>query len=247
MKTAIITINEAGQVFAAKLEKELTNTTVFNLKQTGTKVKPVVKNLFKHYEGIIFIAACGIVVRSIAPFIKNKLEEPAVVCLDTAGRSSISLLSGHEGGANALAYRAAAITGAKPVITTGTQAHKKIIIGIGCRKGAKKQHIQKALEFVLAKREISRAKIRVVATIDIKCQEKGLLAACEAWNLPLVFFTKEEINHFAGEITSSTIAKKYVGVYGVCEPCALMAGRKTSLLHKKTIIDGVTVALAQEN
>ena len=78
---------------------------------------------FGKSDGLIFIMASGIVVRSIAPFLKNKAEDPAVVVMDEKGRYVISLLSGHLGGANKLAKDIAKIIGAKPVITTATDVN----------------------------------------------------------------------------------------------------------------------------
>jgi len=76
--------------------------------------------LLKEYSAIVFIMACGIVVRSIAPYIGNKRSDPAVLVMDEKGRFVISLLSGHLGGANRLAAEIARKTGAQPVITTAT-------------------------------------------------------------------------------------------------------------------------------
>ena len=78
---------------------------------------------FGKSDGLVFIMASGIVVRSIAPFLKNKAEDPAVVVMDEKGRYVISLLSGHLGGANNLAKSIARIIGAKPVITTATDVN----------------------------------------------------------------------------------------------------------------------------
>src|SRR3989337_3538503 len=78
---------------------------------------------FGKSNGLIFIMASGIVVRSIAPFLKNKAEDPAVVVMDEKGRYVISLLSGHLGGANNLAKSIAKIIGAKPVIQTATDVN----------------------------------------------------------------------------------------------------------------------------
>ena len=75
---------------------------------------------FHKHPGHVFVAACGIVVRVVAPLLRGKDKDPAVVVLDQAGRHAVSLLSGHLGGGNALARVAAGITGGTPVITTGT-------------------------------------------------------------------------------------------------------------------------------
>ena len=62
--------------------------------------------------------AAGIVVRSLAPVLSSKHADPAVVVLDPQGAFAVSLLSGHEGGANALALRIAEMTGGQAVVTT---------------------------------------------------------------------------------------------------------------------------------
>jgi len=79
-----------------------------------------VAEVFHAYAGHLFVAASGIVVRAVAPLLRGKSEDPAVVVLDQAGRHAVSLLSGHLGGANDLARRAAAVTGGEAVITTAT-------------------------------------------------------------------------------------------------------------------------------
>ena len=71
-------------------------------------------------DGIVFVGACGIAVRAVAPYVASKMHDPAVVCVDEAGRWAISLLSGHVGGANDLARRIAHIVGAASVVTTAT-------------------------------------------------------------------------------------------------------------------------------
>ena len=68
----------------------------------------------------IFVAAAGIAVRAIAPFLRDKAQDPAVVVLDQRGRHVVSLLSGHLGGGNAMAEYLAAELGAEPVITTAS-------------------------------------------------------------------------------------------------------------------------------
>ncbi|MDR1481397.1 MAG: precorrin-4 C(11)-methyltransferase [Synergistaceae bacterium] len=69
---------------------------------------------------MIFVSACGVAVRAIAPLLRGKASDPAVVCLDDEGKNVISLLSGHIGGANGLALKIASITGGNAIVTTAT-------------------------------------------------------------------------------------------------------------------------------
>lgn len=89
---------------------------------------------FTRADGIIFIGACGIAVRSIAACVENKKKDPAVLVADECGRFVISLLSGHLGGANELTEKAARILGATPVITTATDLHKRFAVDVFAKK-----------------------------------------------------------------------------------------------------------------
>ena len=75
---------------------------------------------FAQHDALIYVGAVGIAVRAVAPHLRGKLTDPAVLVLDEGGRFCISLLSGHVGGANALCQRVAALAGALPVVTTAT-------------------------------------------------------------------------------------------------------------------------------
>lgn len=85
-------------------------------------------------DGVIFIGACGIAVRSIAPYIVGKKTDPAVLVVDECGNFVISLLSGHLGGANELAFRCAGYLGATPVVTTATDLHSRFAVDVFAKK-----------------------------------------------------------------------------------------------------------------
>lgn len=76
------------------------------------------REVFACRRQIIFVSAMGICVRTIAPYIKDKHTDPAVVCLDSCGNYVIPVISGHVGGANALASEIARITGGIAAVTT---------------------------------------------------------------------------------------------------------------------------------
>ncbi len=80
-----------------------------------------VQEAFSKKIPLVFIAACGIAVRAVAPFLKHKSQDPPVLVIDERGRFVISLLSGHLGGANALTEKIAQALGALPIITTASE------------------------------------------------------------------------------------------------------------------------------
>ena len=142
-KLAVWAITPKGADLAAKLAKGLQNTDLHlsaNLKKppapssTFNKLSDALQNCFNRYHGHIFIMSSGIVVRLIAPLIKSKINDPAVVVVDEIGRHAISLLSGHIGGANDLAKKIARFIGAEPVITTATDANDLPAIDVLAQK-----------------------------------------------------------------------------------------------------------------
>ena len=91
---------------------------------TFKRLSGALPRFFNKYNGHIFIMSTGIVVIMIAPLLRHKTVDPAVVVVDEMGNHSISLVSGHIGGANMLAKKVAGFTGADPVITTATDIHQ---------------------------------------------------------------------------------------------------------------------------
>jgi cobalt-precorrin 5A hydrolase len=190
--------------------------------------------------------ALGIVIRVIAPFIKSKHTDPAVVVVDENRRFAISALSGHEGGANRLANQVASILHTESVITTASETMKRLIIGVGCQKGASQEEILEAIDQALKKSDYSREDIRCIATVDLKGDEPGLKEACFHLGLPLRIVPIDHIKSFSGPYQRSSFVKEKIGVEGVSEPCALLAGRRTKLIVPKLKQGRVCVAISRE-
>jgi cobalt-precorrin 5A hydrolase len=87
-----------------------------------------VEKSFKNADSIIFVGSAGIAVRAVAPFVRSKKTDPAVICMDERGINVISLLSGHIGGANKLTLKIAEIVGGNSVITTATDVNGKLAV-----------------------------------------------------------------------------------------------------------------------
>ena len=86
--------------------------------------------LFADYDQVVFFVSLGAVVRLIAPHLRSKDEDPGVLVVDDAAQFVIPVLSGHVGGANAMAEQVAALLGATPVLTTASDVGKTIPVDI---------------------------------------------------------------------------------------------------------------------
>jgi cobalt-precorrin 5A hydrolase len=190
--------------------------------------------------------ATGIAVRYLQGLPKQKTTDPGVVVLDEGKRFAISLLGGHEGGANKLAYRVANATGAIPVVTTATETLKPLVVGIGCRKGVTVEQIDSAVQQALVAASRDRSEIREVSTIDLKAKEVGLVKWCEQGNLPLRTIRQELVRDRPWVTAPSAWVKENIGVDGVCEPCALLATFSGRLILPKFTWSGVAVAIVEE-
>ncbi len=97
------------------------------------RVADLVARLWAGARGFLLVMAAGIAVRSIANLLEDKTRDPAVVVLDPDGRFAVPILSGHLGGANDLARRAARLLGGTPVLTTATDAAGKPAVEVWAR------------------------------------------------------------------------------------------------------------------
>lgn len=122
MKLAIAAFTGRGAELANRLAEALADAgspppevAVFGRAgDSGRSLRDWTERVFSHAGGIVFVGACGIAVRAVAPFVRDKLTDPAVVAVDERGKYAVALLSGHAGGANALAARVADAAGGTP-------------------------------------------------------------------------------------------------------------------------------------
>ena len=125
MKVALIAFTKRGFDLARRVAEELEEagdkpTLAKGFGADKASLSTWTKENFATCDALIFVGAAGIATRSISPYVKSKLSDPAVVVMDEAGQWCIPILSGHVGGANDLARRIADLSGAQAVITTGT-------------------------------------------------------------------------------------------------------------------------------
>lgn len=146
MKVRIITFTNKGYELGARLQDlpgsydcEL----IYKGKQTSISgcttdekiltpdgLPDICRTAFEQSISLVFIGAAGIAVRSVAPYVRDKLTDPPVIVIDELGRFVIPVLSGHVGGANELACRIADAIGAEPVITTATDINETFAVDV---------------------------------------------------------------------------------------------------------------------
>ena len=130
---AYISFTERGKALAEKLSAR-TGGSVTDARSKGFSLSAWTEQAFPAVKALVFVGAAGICVRAVAPFLKNKAEDPAVLCLDEAGQFVIPLLSGHLGGANALAREIAQLSGGTPVITTATDVNSLFAVDLWAKR-----------------------------------------------------------------------------------------------------------------
>lgn len=129
---AVVAVTRQGSVLAARIAARLPRARAVVPARFHTEapaataydgpLAAVVGDCFRSRSDLVLVMAAGAAVRLIAPHLRDKMRDPAVVVVDDGGRFAIALLSGHVGGANALAEAVAAVIGARPVITTASEA-----------------------------------------------------------------------------------------------------------------------------
>lgn len=124
-----------------------------------------------------------------------------------------------------------------------------LVLGIGCRKEKSAEEIENALEQFLYEKGIYREAICKAASIDLKKDEKGILALTRKWDIPFVTFTAQELMKVPGEFEPSPFVLKTTGADNVCERAAIAACgiEGGTIAVGKWARDGITFALAQDN
>ena len=142
MRLALTAFTKQGCALADRLAEELTKEGDLVVRAAPNRIAKI---LYKHWngyeslagwtgerfrdcDGLLFVGACGIAVRAIAPYVRDKFQDPAVVSVDEAGHWAVPLLSGHVGGANALAERVARHTGGIAAISTATDVEGRFAV-----------------------------------------------------------------------------------------------------------------------
>ena len=161
--------------------------------------------------------------RALAPVIKDKYKDPAVLVLDENGQFVIPLLSGHEGGANELARQVSNLLENQLVITTANRYLKPVyVVGMGCERHCPESVLQGLLDECLAKAGLTINDVSAITSIDIKSDELGLIALANTMNKPYLTFNTEQLGLMEERLsTKSDYIFKTVGVYGVAESAAL--------------------------
>jgi len=324
MKTAVVALTKGGNILAGRISAALDGCMHCHPREG---VMAEIRRLWTEVDGLICIMAAGIVVRAVAPLCSDKKSDPCVIVLDEKGEYSISLLSGHLGGGNALARKLALITGGQAVITTASdvtghtaldlwiaannliaanpgkltclsarlvnEGHlrffsdqnieglpedflwqkkitladiiispviqdsydifrlipKNLFIGFGCNRGTTIAEFESALDDLSRMHLLDRRAIAGLASIDLKSDEEGLLGFAEKMQLPIRFFSKDELNTVSGISTSQAVLKA-TGAKGVAEPAAVLAASTQNesgrLLIRKIKWKNVTAAVAAQ-
>lgn len=195
-RASVIYFTERGKALGEKIREKLKNArpelSLRMGRMPGQSLQEWCREAFEDSQLLIFVGAAGIAVRAIAPFVRDKFTDPAVLVLDEQGNYVIPILSGHVGGGNRWAAFLAEELPAVPVITTATDLYGKFAVDVFAAGNG----------LVLSDRrlakEISGAVLRG-KKIEFYCEKPGILlpgqssgsAAAPVGNFPKDLLWKE--------------------------------------------------------
>ena len=239
----LITLTEAGQRLAEIIQQYMPTAELWH------KPKPFaakVQQAFQQGDALVMICATGIVMRTLAPVVNNKQDDPPVLVLDEQGRFVIPLLSGHEGGANDWAYTLAEKLQAQLVMTTANPYLKPVYtVGMGCERDCPEVELKNLLWQCLQEAGLKLEKIHSINSIDIKADEQGLIALAASLNKPYQTFDKLALAEVEPLLSvKSDYVYKTVGVYGVAESAALVAAQQQTQQVPELLLNKIKTAKA---
>lgn len=126
---------------------------------------------------------------------------------------------------------------------------KNLVIGIGSKRGMKKENVIIAIEEAIKNLNIPLSRVNSIATISIKKDELGIINAAHDLNKKLDIIDICDVRNFhSDDCSKSDFVYEKFQIGGVCEQCAMIAaGKDSKLIHKKLALNGVTVAVAISN
>ncbi|MCC8998173.1 MAG: cobalamin biosynthesis protein [Candidatus Contendobacter sp.] len=216
----IVSLTDSGQALAKRLLEFLPDAEHLHRPQP---FQDVVRERFLAGQRLILLGAVGIVVRTLAPVLRDKYQDPAVLVLDEHGRFVVPLLSGHEGGANEWARQVSEFLGAQAVIT-GAQRYTQplLVAGFGCNRGCPLEPLLALLDQTLTRHGLQRSDLRALASIELKQDEPGLHQLAETLQAPIHFYSAAALNEYGDRLSrKSEIVFRETGCYGVAEAAAL--------------------------
>ena len=204
-----------------------------------------VKPIFTTGNLLIFIGAAGIAVRGIAPFIKSKHTDPAVLVIDEYARFVVPILSGHEGGAYDYARDIAALIEATPVITSARDTGV-FHVGMGAKRNADTSALEDFFLGTLKSMFIPLRAVASISSIDLKKDERAIVDLSEKYGFRFLTYSSEELNSVADVFEQSDFVKNITGTGSVCEAAAYLSSNGGAMVLRKTARNGMTLAVARE-
>ncbi|WP_407410621.1 cobalt-precorrin 5A hydrolase [Methanobrevibacter sp.] len=127
-----------------------------------------------------------------------------------------------------------------------TLKERKLVVGIGCKRGKSSSEIYEGYKKSLEELNLDESRVNMLASAEVKKDEEGLLELAKILNKPINFVDLDRLKLFESrDIQKSEFVKSKFGIYGVCEPSALItAGFDSKLIYKKTSYNGVTISMA---
>ena len=125
-------------------------------------------------------------------------------------------------------------------------APQNVIAGIGCRRGTTLEELEQGLKEVLSENHLDLKQICLIASIDLKKDEQGLIRLAEKYQVPFVTYTKEELETISEVSSNSEFVRKITGVDNVCERAARYAAKGGTLIQPKCQKNKMTVAFVKK-